>query len=76
MRAEQVGTSKAYVNVDHIEKERWRHPLVDYDWYAFFQALCEGIVGEDREEIHCSYKDMSRAVGVRKPPKSKKPFGK
>ena len=21
--------------------------LIDYDWYAFCQALCEGIEGED-----------------------------
>ena len=43
LRAEEVGTLKAYINVDHIEKERWCLPLVDYDWCAFCQVLCKGI---------------------------------
>ena len=34
LRAEEVGTLKARINVDHIEKERWGHPLVDCDWCA------------------------------------------
>ena len=52
LRAEEVGTSKALVNVDHIEQERWRPPLVDADWYAFCQALCKGIEGEDWEDMY------------------------
>ena len=32
-------TSKALVNVNHIEPDRWGPPLVDADWYAFCQAL-------------------------------------
>ena len=28
-------------------KKKDGHPLVDYDWYAFCQALCNGIEGED-----------------------------
>ena len=72
LRAEEVGTLKAYVNVDHIEKERWSPPLLDYDWCAFCQALYEGIEGEDGEEMYCSYKEMSRAVGVRKPQEAQK----
>ena len=39
LRAEEVGTWKSYINVDHIEKERWGPPLVDVDWNAFCQAL-------------------------------------
>ena len=39
LRAGAVETSKAYVNVDHIVKERWGPPLVDYDLCAFCQAL-------------------------------------
>ena len=60
-RAEEVGTSKALIDVNHIEPERWCLPLVDADWYAFCQALYKGIEGEDREEMH----DACRAVGVR-----------
>ena len=47
-------------------------PLVDADWYAFCQALYKGIEGEDWEEMHDSYKVMSRAVGVRKPQEAQK----
>ena len=39
LRAEEVGTSKAYIDVNHIEPERWCPLLVDADWYALCQAL-------------------------------------
>ena len=42
LRAEEVCTLEAYVNVDHIEKERWGPALVYYDWYASCQALFQG----------------------------------
>ena len=47
LRAEEVGTSKALINVSHIEPERWGPPLVDTDCCAFRQALYKGIEGED-----------------------------
>ena len=72
LRAEEVGTLKAYVNVDHIEKQRWGPPLVEYDWHAFCQALYKGREGEDWEEIYFSFKEMSSAVGVKKPQKAQK----
>ena len=74
LRAEEVVTWKALMNVDHIEQERWGPPLVDADWYAFCQALYKGIEGEDREEMYECHREMSRAVGAKKPqeaPKSK-----
>ena len=37
--ADEVGTWKSYINVDHIAKERWGPPLVDADWHAFCQAF-------------------------------------
>ena len=39
LRAEEVGTSKTYIHVNHIEEERWGPEMVDYDWYTFCQAL-------------------------------------
>ena len=72
LRAEEVGTLKTSVNVNHIEKERWGPPLVDYDWYAFCQALFQGIEGEDWGEMYEAYKEMSRAVGVKKPQEAHK----
>ena len=64
LRAEEVNSSKALINVDHIEQERWCPLLVDAGWYAFYQALCQGIEGEDGEEVYESYKEMSGAVEV------------
>ena len=42
-------------------------PLVDYDWYVFCLVLCKGIEGENWGEPYDAYKEMSRAVGVKKP---------
>ena len=42
LRAEDVNTSKALINVNHIQPERWGPPLVDADWYAFCHALYKG----------------------------------
>ena len=44
--AEEVGTWKPYIHVDHTAKERCPL-LVDADWHAFCQALYRGIEGED-----------------------------
>ena len=40
LRAEEVGTWKSYINVDHKAKERWGPHLVDAGWHAFCQARC------------------------------------
>ena len=63
---------QVYINVDHMEKERWGPPLVDYDWCAFCQALFKGIEGEDWREMYDAYKEMSRTVGVKKPQEAHK----
>ena len=79
LRAEEVGALKAHVNdVDHSEEERWGPPLVDYDWYAFCQALYEGTEGEDWDDMFDSYKEISRAVGSEEAggPKKQEPYGK
>ena len=65
LRAEVVGTRKSYINVDHIEKERWDPPLADADWHEFCQALYKGIEEEDWGELYDAYKEMGRAVGVK-----------
>ena len=72
LRAEEVNTSKALINVNHVEPERWSPPLVDADWYAFCQELYKGIEGEDWKEMCESYKEMRNAVGVRKPEDAQK----
>ena len=46
--------------------------LVDADWHAFCQALYKGIDGEDWGELFDACKEMSRAVGVKKPQEAQK----
>ena len=66
----QSKQSERYVN--HVAKERWVPSLVDVHWYAFFQALYKGIAGEDWEAMPESFKEMSRAVGVKQPQEAQK----
>ena len=66
VRAEEVKTSKAYIDANHIKAKRWGPPLVDADWSAFCQALYEGIEGKDWEDMSDSYKIISKAVWVSK----------
>ena len=72
LRAEEVNTSKALIDVNHIELEKWGPLLVDADRYAFCQALYKGIEGKDGEEMYNSYKVISKAVGVKKPQAAQK----
>ena len=71
--ADEVGTWKSYINVDHMAKERCGPLLGDVDLHAFYQALFQGIEGEDWGKRDDAYKDMGRAVVIKKPqgPKSK-----
>ena len=64
LRAEEVNTWKALIDVNHIEPERWGPPLFDADWYAFCQASYQDIEGKDWEEVCDFYKAMSKALGV------------
>ena len=68
LRAVEVNTSKALIDVNHIEPERCCPPLVVADWYAFCQALYKGIEGKDWEEMYDSYKEMSKALESKKKP--------
>ena len=74
MRADEVGTQRAFINTEHIEFERRRPPLVDAaDWHACCQAICKGIEGKEWEELYCHFREMSKATGAKKPSESQKP---
>ena len=60
LRADEVGTLRAFNNLEQIEFERWRPSLVDADWHAFCQAIYKGIERENWEELYCHYRDMSK----------------
>ena len=70
--AEETGTWKSCINVDHIAKGRWSPPVVDADWHAFCQAFLWHRKGEDWEELYDAHKEMSRTVCVRKPQETQK----
>ena len=72
LRAEEVNTWKALIDVSHIEQERWGPPLVDAGWCAVCQALYKGIEGKDWEEMYDPNKAMSKALGVKKPQEAHK----
>ena len=36
-----MGTLKVFINIDHVEHDRWEPPLVDAYWHAFCQATCK-----------------------------------
>ena len=63
-----MGTWKSHINVDHRAKERWGPLLVDADRHAF----CQASEGEDWRELHDAYKEMTRAVEVKKPQEAQK----
>ena len=67
LRAEELDTLKACINVDHNEENKWRPPLVDADWYPFCQAVYKGIEGKESEELYFHYREMSKGAGARKP---------
>ena len=69
LRAEEVDTLKACINVGHIG-EILGPPLVDADWHAFCQAIREGIEGSEWEELYHHYREMSMAAGSKKPNES------
>ena len=42
LKADEVGTQRAFINTEHIEFERWGPPPVDADWHAFCQPIYKG----------------------------------
>ena len=69
--AEETGTWKSCINVDHIAKGRWSPSLVDLISTLSAKFFC-GIEGEDWEELYDDYQKMSRTVCVRKPQETQK----
>ena len=56
-RAEEVGTLKAYINIDHVEDDRWGPPLVDANWLAFCKAIYKGIERDEWKDLYCHYRE-------------------
>ena len=50
LRAEEVGSQKACINVDHTAEDTWGSPLFDADWHAFCQVIYKGIEGSEWED--------------------------
>ena len=47
LRADEVGTQRAFINTDHIEFERLGPPLVDADWHASAKRSTKGTEGKE-----------------------------
>ena len=66
-RAEEFGTLKACINVDHIGENIWGPPLVDADWYVFSQAIykkeLKDVSGKSCTINH--YRERSMATGAK-----------
>ena len=66
-RAEEVCSRRTLIDTTHVEAMRWGFPLVDADWYAFCQAIYQGIEGQTWETLfHYHCKDLHQAVGTKK----------
>ena len=46
------------------------------EWHASCLAIYTGIEGSEWEDLYEHYRDRSKAAGVRKPSKKKRPFGR
>ena len=66
LRAEEVGTLEACMNIDHIEEYRWGPPLVDAERHALCLAIYKGIEGSEWEELYRHYREMCKAAGAPK----------
>ena len=72
LRAEEVDTLKACVNVDHIGEKSRGPPLWTQTGTFFCQAIYRGIEGKECEELYFHYREMSKAAGAQKPSESQK----
>ena len=64
-RAEEVGSLRTFIDMKHIELERWGPPLVDAHWHAFCQAIYRGIEGKEWEALYYHYKESHQARAAR-----------
>ena len=46
--------------------QRWAPPLVAADWYAFCQAIFQGIEEPEWDAMYCHYKNLHQAVKSKK----------
>ena len=72
VRADEVGTQRAFINTKHIEFKRRRPPLVDADWHACCQAIYREVEGKEWENLYYHYREMSQATGAKRPSESQK----
>ena len=68
LRAEEVKTLKACINIDHVEENTWWPPLVDADWRTFCQAFDKGkgTEGSEWKELYFHRREMRNAAGAKK----------
>ena len=72
MRADEVRTLKACINIDHIEDDRWGRRWLMRTGMLSANQIYKGTRGEKWEELYCHYREVSRATGATKPSESQK----
>ena len=65
LRAEELDTLEACINVVDIEENTRGPPLVDADWHAFCKAIYKGIEGTEWEELYFHHREIEQ--GSRSP---------
>ena len=66
------GVRRTFIDTSKVEEQRWGPPLVDADWHALCQAICEGIEGKEWEAMYPHFQDLHQAVKTKKPGENKK----
>ena len=72
LRAEEVHTLKACINVDHIKDNSWGPPLVDADWQAFCRCIYRGLNFNNGRAALSLQRDEPGSWSQEKPSESQK----
>ena len=67
-----MNTSKSWTDVNHIKPERWPLSWLMLTGMPSARRCAKASEGEDWEEMYESLKEMSRAVGAKKPQEAQK----
>ena len=62
LRAEELGTLKTYINVNHVEEERWVSPWFLTTGTPSVRRCKKASKEKAGEKMYEAYEEMSRAV--------------
>ena len=62
LRTHEEGVVRTFIDTANVEDDRYEPPLVDADWHAFCQAMCQGIEGQELETMCFHCKNLHQAA--------------